>query len=79
MAFINLTSNLCVIFAEKIETHPALHSVIATLSTGPVGPSDAIDKFNISLILKSCNMDGLILKPSRPAFAINSQLWQVNQ
>ena len=64
---------------DKIETHPALHAAIATLSTGPVAPSDAIDKFNISLIMRCCNMDGLILKPSRPAFAINPQLWQVNQ
>ena len=39
--FIILIWNVCVIFAEKIESHPALHSVIATLSTGPVGPSDA--------------------------------------
>ncbi len=61
----------------KIESHTALHSAVASLSTGPVAPSDAIDKFNKSLIMRACNADGLLLKPSRPAFVIDPQLWQV--
>ncbi len=50
---------------------------MATLSTGPVAPGDAIDKLNKTLVMKSCNADGLILKPSRPAFPVDPQLWQV--
>ncbi len=59
------------------EPHCALHSLMATLSTGPVAPGDAIDKINKTLVMKSCNADGLILKPSRPAFPVDPQLWQV--
>ena len=50
---------------------------MSTLSTGPVGPGDAVDKINATLVMRSCNMDGLLLKPSKPAFAIDAQLWQV--
>uniref|UniRef100_H2ZIV6 Uncharacterized protein n=1 Tax=Ciona savignyi TaxID=51511 RepID=H2ZIV6_CIOSA len=48
------------------EPNTALQSAISTLSTGPVGPSDAVGKTDIKNLMKCCRADGLILKPSRP-------------
>ncbi|XP_046561027.1 uncharacterized protein LOC124270048 [Haliotis rubra] len=56
------------------EPYTELNAVVATLSTGPVGPSDMIGKFNKTIIMKSVNSDGLILKPSRPATAIDNMI-----
>ncbi|KAK6165978.1 hypothetical protein SNE40_022777 [Patella caerulea] len=59
------------------EPHTALHALISTLSTGPVGPSDLVGYSNRSLIMRSCNAEGLILKPSKPATAIDKQIQQM--
>ncbi|XP_050393125.2 uncharacterized protein LOC126811499 [Patella vulgata] len=56
------------------EQYPALQTLVAVLSTGPVGPSDKIGYTNKDLLMKCCNSDGLILKPSKPATAINDQI-----
>jgi len=59
---------------NKSEPYPELQSLVATLSTGPVAPSDKIGYSNKSLIMRSCNSEGLILKPSKPATAVDSQM-----
>ncbi|XP_048245143.1 uncharacterized protein LOC124119103 isoform X1 [Haliotis rufescens] len=56
------------------EPNTELNALIATLSTGPVGPGDMIGAFNASIIMKSVNADGKILKPSKPATAIDNQI-----
>ncbi|XP_046560808.1 uncharacterized protein LOC124269818 [Haliotis rubra] len=56
------------------EPFTTLNSAIATLSTGPVGVSDMVGYMNKTLVMKSVNADGLILKPSRPATAIDNML-----
>ncbi|XP_050403537.2 uncharacterized protein LOC126819480 [Patella vulgata] len=61
---------------NKSEPNTRLQGFVATLSTGPVGPSDKIGLHNVSLIMRCCNDDGLILKPSKPARAIDSQIYQ---
>ena len=48
-----------------------LHALVATLSTGPVGFSDAIGFNNASLIKATCDSDGRLLKPSLPLAAID--------
>ncbi|KAL3880433.1 hypothetical protein ACJMK2_032671 [Sinanodonta woodiana] len=58
----------------KSEPNVVLQSAVATLSTGPVGPSDKISATDPDLLMRCCNQDGLILKPSRPATAIDKQL-----
>ena len=58
---------------HRWEPYPELQSLVATLSTGPVGPSDKVGLSDVRLIMKSCNSDGLILKPSIPAMAIDQQ------
>jgi hypothetical protein len=54
--------------------------LIATLSTGPVGPGDATYFINTERIMKCCRQDGLILKPDRPLTAINEVVanWALN-
>ncbi|CAG0889291.1 unnamed protein product [Cyprideis torosa] len=54
---------------------PDMHLVISVLSAGPVAPGDRIGEFDRSLIMKSCNSDGLLLKPDKPATAIDSSFW----
>ncbi|KAK7098683.1 uncharacterized protein [Littorina saxatilis] len=58
------------------EPDPELKAVVSTLSTGPVGSSDMLQHTNVSLLMQCCRVDGLILKPSKPATAIDKQLWQ---
>ncbi|KAK3789015.1 hypothetical protein RRG08_058193 [Elysia crispata] len=59
---------------DKSEPHPSLQVVVATLSRGPVGPGDKMDGTNRTLLMRCCNDDGLILKPARPARAIDDQI-----
>jgi hypothetical protein len=57
---------------SAMETFPDREILIATLSTGPVGPGDAINYTNVLRIMKCCRTDGLILKPDRPLTTINA-------
>lgn len=57
------------------EPNSFLHTLAATLSTGPVGFGDGIGYANASLLMRTCRGgDGLILKPDRPAHATQSAL-----
>jgi len=57
--------------SAAMEVLPDREILIATLSTGPVGPGDAINYTNVQRIMKCCRQDGLILKPDRPLTTIN--------
>ena len=59
---------------STLEPYTELQSLVATLSTGPVGPSDKIGSSSVELIMKSVNAEGLILKPERPARAVDDQI-----
>ncbi|GFR71337.1 non-lysosomal glucosylceramidase, partial [Elysia marginata] len=61
----------------KTEPYPSLQGAVSTLSKGPVGPGDKIDGTNRTLLMRCCNEDGLILKPSKPARAIDEQIMEV--
>ncbi|XP_070576651.1 uncharacterized protein [Ptychodera flava] len=63
-------------YKHKTEPYVELQSVVTSLSTGPVGPSDKIGFTNTSLLMRCCNTDGLILKSSKPVTAIDLQLKQ---
>lgn len=52
-------------------TDSFLHALVATLSTGPVGFSDALGYSNATLLKMTCRSDGLILKPSLPLAAVD--------
>jgi hypothetical protein len=57
---------------SPMEALPDREILIATLSTGPVGPGDAINYTNVDRIMRCCRQDGLILKPDRPLRTINT-------
>jgi len=59
-------------FAHDTETAPVLELMVSTLTTGPVGPSDLIGSENRANILSTCSADGVILKPSVPATALDA-------
>jgi hypothetical protein len=65
---------------SPIEVLPDREILIATLSTGPVGPGDSINYTNVERIMKCCRPDGLILKPDRPLTMINTLIsdWASN-
>jgi len=56
----------------KTEPAPDLQSAVATLTAGPVTPGDKIGSTDVPLLKMSVNDDGRILKPSRPATAVDS-------
>ncbi len=50
-----------------------LQTIVTTLSTGPVGPSDMVGGTNASLVMQTCRAgDGLLLRPDRPATTVDS-------
>eukprot|EP01084_Bolivina_argentea_P025908 48172_1 len=50
-----------------------VHAIIAILSLGPVGISDAAGYSNATLINRLCRTDGRLLQPSRPVTSIDDQ------
>ncbi|XP_078674668.1 uncharacterized protein LOC144912809 [Branchiostoma floridae x Branchiostoma belcheri] len=63
-------------YGHATEPYPRLQAAVASLSAGPVGPSDMVKGADVKLIMRSCNAEGLLLKPSRPATAIDLQIAQ---
>jgi len=59
-------------YAKCQEPNPVLETLVAALSTGPVGPSDSVGNLNYSLIMRTCTQNGLLLKADKPATAIDS-------
>jgi len=54
------------------EPNPELITLVAALSTGPVGFSDGINFTNAELLMKTCRKDGLLLQPSKPLTSIDA-------
>ncbi|CAF3696266.1 unnamed protein product [Rotaria sordida] len=55
-----------------MEPVPDRKILIATLSTGPIASSDAINYTNIKRIIRCCSEDGTILKPDRTISMIDT-------
>ncbi|XP_062503496.1 uncharacterized protein LOC134180364 [Corticium candelabrum] len=58
------------------EPYPLLQAVVATYSTGPVGPSDHIDAVDKTIVMQTCTLDGQILKPTKPMRTIDRSFIQ---
>ena len=56
---------------RTVEPHARLQAAVATLSRGPVAPSDAIGRSDPRLIMRSCDARGRLLQPGEPAVAID--------
>ena len=53
-------------------TNGELNAILATMSMGPVGPSDGAGQHNATRILRTCAADGTILQPERPMTPIDA-------
>merc|ERR1719329_1402090 len=60
-------------FYNYTESDPLTHALMSLLSMAPVTFSDAVGATNRSLVMMTCREDGLLLKPDRPATAIDAQ------
>eukprot|EP00936_MAST-01D_sp_MAST-1D-sp1_P001500 g1500.t1 len=60
-------------FYEYYESDPSTHALMALLSMGPVTFSDAVGATNRTLVMQTCRQDGVLLKPDRPATALDAQ------
>lgn len=52
-----------------------LHA-LASVLTGPVGPGDKLGDENVTLLMRTCRSDGTLLRPMRPAAAIDASFAQ---
>ena len=53
-------------------TNGELNAILATMSMGPVGPSDGAGQHNATRIMRTCSADGTILQPERPMTPIDA-------
>ena len=53
-------------------TNGELNAILATMSTGPVGPSDGAGQHNTTRLMRTCTADGTILQPARPMTPIDA-------
>ncbi len=53
------------------ERYPELEALVSVLTAGPVLCGDRIDTANVSLIMRTCGSDGILLRPSWPAIPVN--------
>ena len=58
-------------------TNGELNAMLATMSTGPVGPSDGAGRHNATRLLRTCTTDGTILQPEKPFTPIDASYRQV--
>ena len=61
-------------FCNFTEPYPFTHALVSALTAGPVAPSDGVGGSDAALIMRACRSDGVLLKPDRPAMAID-QRW----
>jgi hypothetical protein len=51
-----------------------LHTMLALMTTGPVGFSDFKGQTNKTLLMRTCSSDGTLLKPSKPVTTVDGAL-----
>eukprot|EP01113_Clastostelium_recurvatum_P009751 TRINITY_DN1473_c0_g1_i3.p1 TRINITY_DN1473_c0_g1~~TRINITY_DN1473_c0_g1_i3.p1 ORF type:complete len:308 (-),score=82.29 TRINITY_DN1473_c0_g1_i3:96-1019(-) len=59
-------------FASCIEPNVYLETLVAVLTAGPIGPSDAVGHMDRDLVMHSCRQDGLLLKADHPAMPLDA-------
>jgi hypothetical protein len=57
---------------QSAEVHGEAEALISALSGGMTGPGDGLGRTRADIILRTCTQGGLLLKPDRPAFPIDS-------
>jgi hypothetical protein len=66
------TNSTVVVPGLNPETTPALQTAMAVLAGGPYGVADVAGAMNRSLVMRSCRADGVLLRPDKPATAVDS-------
>jgi hypothetical protein len=56
---------------NSVELSPSLHAAISVFSAGPVSPGDGVGFSDPALIMRTCDMGGRLLQPSRAATALD--------
>jgi hypothetical protein len=56
---------------DRYEPNPRLHSVVGSLSAGPVQIADGIGYTDVALVMRSCAKDGRLLQASMPATVLD--------
>ncbi|XP_065187907.1 uncharacterized protein LOC135818451 [Sycon ciliatum] len=56
-----------------------LHTILAVLSTGPVGFSDAVGMTNRSLLMRTCQENGRLLQPAKAVTSIDAIMSKTRQ
>jgi hypothetical protein len=51
-----------------------LHTLLALMSTGPVGFSDAVNHTNATRIRQTCRADGVLVKPNKPLTKLDARM-----
>ena len=52
---------------------PELGVVVSAMAAGPIASCDGVGDFNVSLLMRVARADGILLKPQRPAIALDAQ------
>ena len=55
------------------DPYPELGVVVSAMAAGPIASCDGVGDGNTSLLMRVARADGVLLKPSRPAVAIDEQ------
>ena len=53
------------------EPNFVLETLVSALSNGPIGPADVSGDWEKDLLMKTCRIDGLLLKTDRPAITLD--------
>ena len=56
------------------ESYPELHALVSALTAGPIAIADGVGDTDVTLVMRTCRADGTLLKPDRPAVAIDAVL-----
>lgn len=60
-------------------TNGELNAILATMSTGPVGPADGAGQHNATRLMRTCAADGTILQPEKPLTPIDASYRQASR
>jgi hypothetical protein len=59
-------------YLNMTQVTPQVEALVSLHSMGPVGTGDGLGRSNVSLLLRTCRSDGLLLKPDRPMLPIDA-------
>ena len=55
------------------EQFPESQVLVSALAAGPIAPGDGVGDTDVTLVKRTCRLDGVLLKPDRPALSVDRQ------